>query len=389
MLILYCGMKYDYGRAAQGHSFEHHNFYNALVNMGHDVLYFDFMTLLQEHGKSWMNRRLIEVALSEKPALMFTILFTDEIDKKSVRAISDSGEITTMNWFCDDHWRFENYSRHWAPHFNWVVTTEHEATQKYAEMGYRTCIKSQWACNHFLYRKLDLPLAYDVTFIGQPHGTRRAVIEFIRQAGIDVRVWGNGWESGRISQEEMIRVFNQSRINLNLSNASVSSNDLLSRTRRSVASKVGRVLKGVPGGSLARGVGKRLLSAGKRKVGNLNASTGETSVTDQIKGRNFEVPGCGGFLLTGKADNLEQYYEPGRELLCFENPKDLIDKIRFFLGREEERAAIAEAGYERTMREHTYVQRFAAIFERAGLGSVPTEKILSGKITHGQTLEVG
>jgi len=52
MLILYCGMKYDYGRPAQGYSFEHYNFYDALVNMGHDVLYFDFMTLLQSTGRA-------------------------------------------------------------------------------------------------------------------------------------------------------------------------------------------------------------------------------------------------------------------------------------------------------------------------------------------------
>jgi len=45
----------------------------------------------------------------------------------------------------------------------------------------------------------------------------------------------------------------------------------------------------------------------------------------------------------------------------------LIDKIRHYLANEKERAAIAKAGYERTMREHTYNHRFDKIFKQAGL----------------------
>ena len=78
-------MKYDYGRPEQGYSFEHYNFYHSLHHMGHDILYFDFMTLMQEHGKDWMNRRLLEVVEAEKPDMMFTVLFTEELDKAIVR----------------------------------------------------------------------------------------------------------------------------------------------------------------------------------------------------------------------------------------------------------------------------------------------------------------
>ncbi|MEJ2724563.1 MAG: hypothetical protein P8175_07955, partial [Deltaproteobacteria bacterium] len=62
MLILYVASKYDYGKPQQGYSFEHYNFYDALVNMGQDVLYFDFLTLLKKRGRRWMNRRLVEIS---------------------------------------------------------------------------------------------------------------------------------------------------------------------------------------------------------------------------------------------------------------------------------------------------------------------------------------
>ena len=46
------------------------------------------------------------------------------------------------------------------------------------------------ASNHFMYQKLDLAPRYDVTFVGQPHGNRRQIIEALRRAGVDVHVWG-------------------------------------------------------------------------------------------------------------------------------------------------------------------------------------------------------
>jgi spore maturation protein CgeB len=87
----------------------------------------------------------------------------------------------------------------------------------------------------------------------------------------------------------------------------------------------------------------------------------------QIKGRTFEAPGCGGFLLTGPADNLEDYYTSGREITTYRTFGELIDTIRYYLDHEHERAKIAGAGYRRTLAEHTYLHRFRQIFQTMGL----------------------
>jgi spore maturation protein CgeB len=335
--VLYVALKYNYGQPSQGYSYEHYNFYHALVRMGHDILYFDMM--LMQHGRESMNQRLLEVAKNEKPDLMFTVLHTNELEQSVVREISESPDTVTLNWFCDDQWRFDNYSRYWAPCFNGVITTAPSALPKYAHLGYSGVIKSQWACNHFLYRKLDLPLKYDVTFVGQPHGNRREIIQSLRDAGINVHAWGNGWKSGRLSQEEMIRVFNQSRINLNLSKVST-------------------------------------------------PDTGDDQNPEQIKGRSFEIPGCGGFQLSGSAEDLNHYYEIDKEIVCFEDVDDLREKVYYYLSNEDERAAIAQAGYQRTLREHTYVHRFANIFKRLGLPSKPPHEILKGDVCLSRTMEL-
>ena len=393
MVILYVAMKHDYGKPEQGLSFEHWNFYDALARMGHTILYFDFMTLLERRGRAGMNRRLLEVARTERPALMFTVLFRDEIEAAVVRRLPDEAGMVTLNWFCDDQWRFDDFSRRWTPFFTWVVTTASSALPRYARAGLRNVIKSQWACNHFAYRRLPgVPLKYDVTFIGQPHGGRREIILALREAGLDIKVWGQGWDSGRLPQEQMIEVFNQSRVNLNLAGSSSAPLSFAARLGTQARCRVSAAIGALPGGAGIKSFARRALAAARASTpgapGPRSAPPRPTPYPSQMKGRNFEVPGCGGFLLTDAAEDLQDYYEAGREIALFDGLPDLIGRVRHFLRHEEERAAIARAGYERTMREHTYVHRFCDIFRAAGLPAAPAESLLAG-VKPGETVEIG
>src|SRR5207244_4946381 len=78
--ILYVAMKHDYGQPERGYSFEHHTFFDGLSALGHELIYFDFMSLLDEFGPAEMNRHLFDVAQGEKPHLIFTVLFKDDLD---------------------------------------------------------------------------------------------------------------------------------------------------------------------------------------------------------------------------------------------------------------------------------------------------------------------
>jgi spore maturation protein CgeB len=87
----------------------------------------------------------------------------------------------------------------------------------------------------------------------------------------------------------------------------------------------------------------------------------------QIKARPFEVLGCRAFLISGYADDMNAFYEDGREIIYYHGISDLIDKIQYWLPRQQERQRMAEAAYERTLREHTYEHRFHEILSRIGL----------------------
>jgi spore maturation protein CgeB len=328
MKILYVAMADDYGDPSRGPSFEETNFRSALEGMGHELVTFDFMAEKKASGKGEMNRRLLSAAREASPDLSFFALFENEIEPETIRGVSRAGG-PTVNWFADDHWRFDRFTRRYAPAFDWSVTTDRDSLPKYRDIGYENAILSQWACNRYAYDRTADRVEYDVTFIGQAYGERPATVERLRAEGFDVRCWGFGWPEGRIEHDEMVRVFGASRINLNLS-SSFSPPARLPR----------RVIQWITGRREER--------------------------RSQIKGRTFEVPGSGGFLLTDRVAHLEDYLTPGEEIGVFETPDDVVGQVRWWLEREEERAEAAEAGYRRVRAEHTYDHRFAEIFERVG-----------------------
>ena len=375
MRLLYVASKYDYGKPEQGLSYEQCNFLDTFDAMGLETLHFDATASTQTYGPEHTGKRFEEIVRSERPDLTWCCVIRDELPLDAVRNASESGDTRTFNWFTDDHWRFEDYSRAAAPAFNFVSTTALSAVPKYREIGYDTLIKTQWAANPFQYTRMDLPLEHDVTFVGQPHGSRHRVILTLREAGLDVATWGRGWPGGRIDQEGMIRVFNQSRINLNLSNASIDHGDLSGEKLRDT------LARGL-GTTLAAALTRPLIKQQRKRLRRTPCAPDHPLANpahDQIKGRDFEVPGCGGFLITGRTSEIERYYEPDREIVIADTMGELIEQCRHYLANDAQRQAIADAALARTLREHTYVHRMCDIFDRVGLPHEPPEQYLTGR----------
>jgi spore maturation protein CgeB len=309
--LLYVAPKFDYGNPARGYSYEENHFLPALAGLGFAITRFDSLTLVKGLGRRVASDLLVELVFRLQPEAAFFVLFKDDFAEAAVEEVRRLGCIT-INWFADDHWRFESFSSRWAPRFSWAVTTHAGAARQYQRRGITNIIRSQWGVNHRLYRPLDRARQYPVTFIGQPHGDRRQIVETLRRAGIAVEVWGYGWPRGKLSTREAVETINASTINLNLSNASV-----------------GQV--------------------------------------DQIKGRDFEVPACRALLLTKNVEALGDYYAPGAEILTYDNIDDLVGRIRWALDHPGDAEQIRQAGYRRAMDEHTYEKRLTRIFRAAGV----------------------
>jgi spore maturation protein CgeB len=77
--------------------------------------------------------------------------------------------------------------------------------------------------------------------------------------------------------------------------------------------------------------------------------------------RMFEATGVGALLMTESATNLPDLFEPGREVVAYDDADDLIEKIHHFLEHVDERQRIAAAGQRRTLSEHTYRERMTQL----------------------------
>jgi len=347
MKIIYAGIQAENYDSQRRFSFEYTNFYLTLQNMpGVQVIEYPFDRIL-EVGRTKFNEDLLELTRREEPDLLFAFMYTDELDPGILEKIRHNSQIKTVAWFADDYWRFFNYSRRWAPHFDYAVTTYDQAVDWYRRSGYAHIILSQWACNTRLFEPRSLAQDIPVSFVGQYKPQRGKILRQLAHRGIPVAAYGHGWPNGRVSTAEMQTIIARSKINLNLNVRG----GLLS------PAVIGRLV-------LRRSLNR--LVPDFRLADNLQAYL--HFPTPHIHARPFELAGLNAFVISGEAPGMERYYASGKEMVFYRSPADLTAKIKYYLANDAERESIRAAGYARTLREHTYEQRFKDIFRAVGLG---------------------
>lgn len=327
MKVLLACLVQDPRAPDEGFAYEYHNLYKPLTRVASDVVLFDFFRLVREEGRDRMNHRLVELVRRERPDLCIFSLFKDEFTKGAIDEVGRHA--TTLSYFVDDDWR-RDFAAEWIPHFHLFTTPRTWTLRQYRARGIENVIYSPFGFNEEEYKPLDVPLRHDVSFVGGGHPWRSWIIRHLKRAGIDVAVYGPFWRSGRLSQKGMIEVFSASRINLNISNSRQWDARYLLTTRRA-----------------------------------MRTTWRSPKTREQIKGRHYEIPACGGFQLTPYCEDLERHFEIGNEVAVYIDPDDLVDKIRFYLGNEDERRRVAEAGYRRAIRDHSASNRMRDLLREA------------------------
>ena len=93
------------------------------------------------------------------------------------------------------------------------------------------------------------------------------------------------------------------------------------------------------------------------KEAKINLNISLRSILSGIPLRAFDIMGAGGFLLTNYQEDFLEFFVPGEDFVFYESKADLLDKIRYYLDHEAERAQIAENGLRKISADHTYVHR--------------------------------
>jgi len=152
---------------------------------------------------------------------------------------------------------------------------------------------------------------YDISFIGYAFKKRAKIL--LELLDYNLHLIGPGWVNEhiqnrvagtRVTSEEANRLYNQSKINLNIHH-----------------------FQSVRGSNT----------------------------------RTFEVLGAGGFLLVEPLDDLKAMFDDGKDLVFYHGIDDLKNKIDYYLVHDDERMQIAQSGYEKVCQEHTFKNRLGTL----------------------------
>jgi spore maturation protein CgeB len=336
----------------------------ALRDLGHDVVTFDFDLDAAAHhldpsspasaafiaenrplASEELLRQIRAAHHSQPIDLFFSYFYSANVEPAAIAEIRELG-IVTANWFCNASYQL-HLVQEIAPAYDFCLVPERDRLADYRDLGANP-IYCQEAANPTVYRPYaELPQTYDLTFVGQRYGDRPAFVRAVADAGIDIQVWGNGWLElppqtfkGRVRRR-------------------------LRRMLRPSLSLPPEICHGpVDDQAYVEMYSRSRISLGFAKVA---GALPDGRVVKQVRLRDFEAPMSGAFYLAEYSEELAAFFEPDREIVCFEDEIELVAKARFYLAHPVQRERIRFAGHERALREHTWQARLSTAFAAAGL----------------------
>lgn len=100
-----------------------------------------------------------------------------------------------------------------------------------------------------------------------------------------------------------------------------------------------------------------------KSIINLNPTS--KPIRSGIPLRIFDLLACTGFVITNYQSDLMEYFVPGEDLEIYSSLEELEEKISYYLSHRDKCREIADAGYKKAVKYHTYPIRLQEMFELA------------------------
>jgi len=325
-----------------------------------DPIQAEFIKKFRPKHSEALVKKIKEVNFEKKIDVFFSYFYDACVLPEAIDEIHSLG-INTINWYCNGSYQL-NLVEEISPHYDYCLVPEEFRLEDYRKLGANP-IYFQEAANPNIYKSYPVDSFYDVTFIGQNYGNRAEYIRYLNQRGVSVKVFGPGWRPKIFERTNLLNSGKNFFERLKLGK------DGLQEIRKLPnlfhISQEKKIPDGLLGGVLSDEEMIKMYSCSKINLG--FSVVGETHLTDrpihQVRLRDFEVPMSGGFYLVEYLPELEKFYEIGKEIVCFNGKEDLLEKIRYYLSHPEEREQIRLAGYGRAQQDHTWQKRFSDLFE--------------------------
>jgi spore maturation protein CgeB len=232
-------------------------------------------------------------------------------------------------WFVEDFQVF-SYWQDLAPEVDVFFTLQQEPFfSELRKLALKNFACLPLAADPEVYRPLTLSpeearrFGSGVSFVGAGYRNRREFFQGL--VDFDIKIWGSDWDlnsslktyiqnrGARVSEEDAVKIFNASRINLNLHSSPY--------------------------------------------------HPGINPEGDYLNPRTFDLAAAGAFQLVDVRRQLPEFFQPEREVATFQDLAEAREKITYFLAHDEARRQVADQGRERCLRDHTYQVRLSEALE--------------------------
>lgn len=283
---------------------------------------FDYYQSFVSSGPVTMERQIRDLVIDNNIDLLIVPNLYYELAPTFLDELRSVG-CRSLIVFFDCSMRFENTNRFYLSSFDYYLTQESSESKKlYKHFGIESEFFPVFPCYSFYksvirtFDKSDLKFEKDVVFVGARIADRDVFVNYLEQKGIEIAVYGKGWESGMLSTEEMLARFNSSKISLNF-------------------------IKTIDG-------------------------SGRT----QLKARLFEIVMAGGFVLSEHCEELSDYFDVGLEIDTFKTPQELLDKVKFYLENDKRRGEMLARARKKVEENYSFESNWAKYLANIDAGII-------------------
>ena len=342
----------------------------ALEQLGHRVTWIDHSThhasydvmnaLKEPRHRLTLQSRLADVLgqltiarLAEDPPDVILALAQAPMTLPLLEHLRKKNFVTAI-WFVENYRHLTYWQQIATGYDHWFVIQKQACHEALRYAGAKQINYLPMAADPAIHGPLILTpeerneLGADVSFVGAGYANRRQLLPRLLTQEWTFKLWGNEWDGaaalngvlqrsgGRIDTETCVKVFNGTKVNINL-----------------------------------------------------HSWTGEglDPHGDFVNPRTFELAACGAFQIVDERTLLREVFT-GEELVTTGRPDDLVSQVRQWLRDEAGRKQMADAARQRVLAEHTYVHRMRQLLAQIGVAQPDrVGAILQGERQAGALME--
>lgn len=349
------------------------NLYEPLIDIGIDT---DLFIIEEEKKKlnsssidNLLYERVVDSNNNKKIDLFLSYIRNDDIDISTLNQIKSLG-FPLANFSCNNTHQFYLTDKI-ANIFDYNLHSEKDADSKFKAIKANP-IWFPMAANPKYYYPINSIKNKDVSFIGMRYSKRAYYLNCLLENEIDVSIFGPNWTFHKkdLFNSELKRAlghiislftFNYNkRIKIT---SKLNDFDKSVRFYKAWIDKINDPLSDIEM--------LKVFNSSKLNLGFLEVYGSDNDSSQMLKRhlhlREFEVPMSGNLYMTSFSDELCEFYIPEKEIITFSNEFELVDKASYYLKNSTISDRIAKLGYERAIKCHTYQQRYKDLFLKLGL----------------------